>query len=273
MSLSKRIAFFDDNLHNFHANTFRNLLGNECKESGCILHACHSLDPHSGREWAEAAGIAYVEEIQELRGEIDGVMILAPSNPGIHRPLVEKACTLGVPIFVDKSFALTQCDAEAMFRLADRAGVPLFSSSALRYADELQSPREWNLSGELLQAQAYGGGATFAEYAIHPLEMLISTLGHEVSSFTRWKSAGFEQIVLNFSKDRVGTLFIYPQSQPGYRIAAGRSGEVVHREIKSPIFLNLMTAITSFFHSGKEPVPRAETLKIIELLETFLKSS
>lgn len=255
-----KIAFLDYKLENWHANTFRDLLASG--EHGARLHAVSSLEHESGCQWAEKAGVPYLHDIRELKGAVDGVMVLAPSDPALHVKLVEQAATLGLPIYVDKTFAATLADAEAIFALSDKAGVPLFSTSALRCADELKPLREW----VLLQAQAYGGGGNFAEYLIHPLEMLISLFGSGVTDMAIYRTAEFRQVTLTFG-DRVGTLFCYPNAQRGFKIVAAREGEVLEQPITSPIFPNLLRDILHFFTTGQEPVCRKETLKIIELIE------
>jgi len=259
-----KIAFLDYKLDNWHANTFRDLLANGAGGADARLHAAASLDHESGCQWAEKAGVPYLHDIRDLKGEVDGVMVLAPSDPARHVALAEQAVALGVPVYVDKTFAATRADAEAIFALADKAGVPLFSTSALRCADELKPLREW----DLLQAQAYGGGGNFAEYVIHPLEMLISLFGSEVTDVSVHRTREFHQITLAFG-DRVGTLFCYPNAQRSFRIVAAREGEVLEQSITSPIFPNLLREIVQFFATRQEPVCRKETLKIIELVEQF----
>jgi len=259
-----KIAFLDNQLENWHANTFRNLLGSG--EYDARLHAVSSEDHEAGRLWAAASEIPYVDDIRDLKGEVDAIMLLAPSNPDAHVGMVARAVELKVPVYVDKTFAPTLADAKTIFAIADRAGLPLFSTSALRCADELKPLREWGEN--LLQAQAYGGGGNFAEYVIHPLEMLVSLFGAGVSHFDVRKTGEFRQITLDFGS-RVGTLFCYPKAQEAFRIVAARDGTVVDEKITSPIFKNLMRDILQFFSTGREPVCREETLKIIELIEQF----
>lgn len=259
----RKIAFLDHTLDNWHANTFRDLLAREGAALQCQLHAAASLIP--GKEWADAAHIHYTEDVRELKGEVDGVMVLAPSNPEVHLKLVEAAVELGVPLYVDKAFAPDVAIAQEIFALADRASLPIFSSSALRFADELTCLREWNDAGELLHMQAYGGGSNFPEYAIHPLEMLISVMGAEVCGWDHRRMGDGHQVVIEFERGRIGTLLYHP-GHPGFRVIGARKGELSHQAVTSPIFPNLMRQIASFFQTGAEPVRRAETLKIIDLL-------
>lgn len=268
--MNPKIAFLDYQLPNWHANTFRDILKEE--ESQGILHAATSQDHESGAQWAAESEVSYVKDIRELRGAVDGVMVLAPSNPETHLELVTQAVELGVPLYVDKTFAPSLAEAQAIFDIADKARVPLFSTSALRCADELTPLRAWG--NELLQAQAYGGGGNFAEYVIHPLEILISLFGANVTTARVLRTKEFRQITLEFADHgttRVGTVFCYPKAQPFFQIVAARECEVVQAKVESPIFKNLTREIVQFFETGKEPVRREQTLKMMELIEQFTK--
>lgn len=68
------------------------------------------------------------------RGE-DGydVALVTTRDPATHRALAEPLLRAGVPVFVDKPFVADPADAAALVAVAERAGVPLTSSSALRW--------------------------------------------------------------------------------------------------------------------------------------------
>src|SRR5690349_7919943 len=77
-------------------------------------------------------GIELVASPQDLLGKIDAVMI--ESQQGSRhleraRPFLEA----GLPTFVDKPFAETVAQAEAMIALAQKHNAPLLSCSALRF--------------------------------------------------------------------------------------------------------------------------------------------
>jgi len=268
----KNIVFLDYDLNNYHANTFRNLLKNELADTGFSVGGCHALNSSSGRAWAADSEIPYIEDLASLQGTVEGVAVLAPSNPEAHVALVQKACLLKAPIYVDKTIAMTVDEVDQIFRMADSAGVPIFSSSALRFADELQPFREWNLSGALQQMQVYAGGASSVEYLIHPLETLISTMGTEIREFDRRMTGLLGQIRMIYQDGRIGTVFMYPKSQSGFRVVAATADKTIHTEIVSPIFKNLLTQMLAFFSTGREPVQRAETRVIVETLQKSLLS-
>jgi len=264
----KRIIFLDYDLNNYHANTFRDLLKCDLADSGYVLAGCRALNVESGREWAEKSGVPFLDEDDEV--QVDGVAVLAPSNPEVHAKLVQEACRFRAPIYVDKTFAPTVEEADAIFRMADVAGVPLFTTSALRYADELTVLREWNASGSLLQMQVYGGGATAAEYLIHPVETLISTMGTDIVDYDHRKTGPLEQIRLVYERGCIGTIYMYPKSQSGFRVVGATAEKTVHLEVTSPIFKNLLSQILSFFSQAKEPFGRVETRTVISLLQKTL---
>src|SRR5262245_34661752 len=59
------------------------------------------------------------------------------------------------PVFIDKPMAGSLADVQEIFRLAERAGVPVFSSSSLRFAKDTQAVHNGSI-GEVTYAETYG---------------------------------------------------------------------------------------------------------------------
>ena len=80
-----------------------------------------------------ATGVEVVDSIAALLPRVDGVLL--ETNDG--RPHLDQArqvIAAGKPLFVDKPVAASLADVLTIYRLAEEANVPIFSSSTLRFA-------------------------------------------------------------------------------------------------------------------------------------------
>jgi predicted dehydrogenase len=96
------------------------------------------------------------------------------------RPFLEA----GLPTFVDKPFAQTVEDAEAMIALAEQYKTPLLSCSSLRYDPQVTLALAQQAErGRLLSADIWGacslheGNPGLLHYGIHGVETLYALLG------------------------------------------------------------------------------------------------
>ena len=93
----------------------------------------------------------------------------------------------GKNTYIDKTFAPDFATAKKIFDIAENYGTKFFSSSALRYAPELE-----NVKGACSLITT-GGGSNFEEYIIHQTEMMIKTLGTDPKSVKTENFDGFEK--------------------------------------------------------------------------------
>src|SRR5262245_52084818 len=70
----KRIGFVDDNLENFHANTFLQLARGPLQSRGFVIAGCTGLNEAAGRTWAEKNGVPYLADVKALNGAVDAFM-------------------------------------------------------------------------------------------------------------------------------------------------------------------------------------------------------
>lgn len=132
---------------------------------------------------AGAPAVAVALSLETLIEQVDAV-IVGDRHGDLHRPHALPVIAAGKPVFVDKPFANSLREAEAMAASAERAGVPLLSGSALRWQPEtmrlkarlaeLDGPYELGVYGTWYPENEYGG-AIF--YAIHTIELVLELLG------------------------------------------------------------------------------------------------
>src|SRR5688500_4494813 len=78
-----------------------------------------------------------MKETPEAVAEAVDLLFITAVDGRVHRGQFERTVKFKRPTFVDKPFAVSVADAEAMVRLANAEKVPLMSCSSLRYAESL----------------------------------------------------------------------------------------------------------------------------------------
>ena len=111
-------------------------------------------------------------------------------------------------------------------------------------------------------------GPTFAEYGIHPFELVVSCLGANVSSFCRIGNSDVQQYVLVYSDVRTAVVNFYESGEVPFSTqlltAKGREEIAVDTDT---LFVDAAASILDFFDAGKPLIDRRETLVIRELLD------
>jgi predicted dehydrogenase len=264
--MSKRIGFVDFNLDNYHADVYLKLLRGELAERGFDVVGGTALQAEESRAWAEKNGVAYYDSAAELDAHVDFYAVLAPSNPEVHEALCRQTFPFAKTTYVDKTFAPDLATAKRIFDLADECGVIMQSSSALRYSNVQQRLAE--LHAPLEHVVTWGGGSSFDEYAIHPLELAISCMGADVERLMRRGSGEQSQLLLNFSNSRSAVVNIYTNANTPYAAALTTATGTDYIAVDgSAIFHNTAAAMLDLFAKGETSVERAQTLMIRRILD------
>ncbi|MFZ4696116.1 MAG: Gfo/Idh/MocA family oxidoreductase, partial [Verrucomicrobiia bacterium] len=271
MPNSRRIGYIDHDLDNFHADKYLELARGELHRRGFTIACCTATRAAAGRVWAAKAKVPWVNSVEEMRGGVDFAIVLAPNHPETHLKLVGEAVKLKVPLYVDKTFAPDHATAKRIFALADKAGVPMISTSALRYTDEVPAALRDFGRERVMQVATWADGGSFENYVIHPLEMAISIMGPKVATVRRHRSGTLNRLELVYRDGRLATVFSWPNCRVPYGGILGTPKQARCVEVKSPIFRNTLSAIMDFFLSGKETINRQETLVIRKIMDLCAK--
>ena len=215
-------------------------------------------------------GVEVVDSITELLALVD--VVLLETNDG--RPHYEQALQVveaGKPVFIDKPVAASLVDAIRIFEAAARHGVPLFTSSSLRYTENAQAIRSGAI-GAVLGADAYSPATlepTHPDlfwYGIHGVELLFTVMGPGCETVQRISRDSADVVVGTWSDGRIGTFRGTRAGTHGYGGTA--FGETETREM-GPYdgYRALVVKIVQFFESGAAPVPPEETLEIYAFME------
>jgi hypothetical protein len=218
-------------------------------------------------EKVKALGVEIVPTIDALLDKVDVVFI--ETNDG--RPHLEQllpCLEAHKPVYIDKPIAGSLSDAIKIFDAAKKAGVPIFSSSSLRFGKNTQTVRAGSV-GKVASAETFSPASlekTHPDlfwYGIHGVESLFTVMGTGCQSVKRSQTAdGKIEVTGTWSGGRKGVF----RENKGYGgKAVGEKGEV---EVgKYDGYDPLLFAIVQFFRNGIAPVSPEETLEIYAFME------
>jgi virulence factor len=230
---------------------------------------------------AEECGVQLVRDPREMIGKIDGVLIESVVGK-VHLERVKPFLEAGIPAFIDKPFACSIQDAEAMIRLAEKNKTPIFSCSALRFAVEVVNLRNQLAEvGNPVAVHVFGvqGAETlnpgWYNYAIHSVEMLFALMGGAGHRDLHHVATGFgEQLTTTWKPNSVASIAMTTNTKNDYPFGFTYIGEkktITTRLQLDLIYRELVKQIVKFFQTGKAPVPIEETLEILKFIEATNK--
>lgn len=268
----KKIGFVDYYISEWHANNYPSWMA-ACEKYGeeyKIAYAWAELDasPEDGvttAEWCEKNGAEKCDTLEELCEKSDVIVILAPSNPEKHLGYAQTVLKYGKRTYIDKTFAPDLETAKKIFAIAEENGTPFFSSSALRYATELDECPDCKM------ITTTGGGETAEEYIVHQIEMLVKKMGTGATDVCATHVCGQTMFRVGYSDDR-DALMIYGHALPfsAYMIAEGQSAK--YKAAKSSFFKILASDILRFFEEGTTSFDIAQTLEVMKIRDGALKA-
>ena len=265
----RSIGFIDFYLSEWHANNYPAWLSEVNEKNGTdfavkYAWAEQGVSPRDGvtsEEWCAKFGVELCETLEELCEKSDCLLILAPSDPEKHLQYAKTALTYGKPTYIDKTFAPTLAEAQEIFRIGEEHGTKLFSTSALRYAAELEK------CGEPDSLLVTGGGSNLPEYFIHLGEMIVKKMG-AIKSVKATRN-GTQWVICAKTASGKDATMIYGSAMP-YNVYMTKDGKESWKTVKSPFFDGLIADMISFFETGKTSFDTAQTLAVARLRDAVL---
>lgn len=215
-------------------------------------------------------GVRIVDSIEELCALVD-VVLLESVDGRVHLEQARPVLKAGKPLFIDKPLAGSLADAIEIFRLAREAGVPVFSSSSLRFYPGLVELSETDV-GELRAAFSYGPAPLEPHhpdlfwYGIHATEALFTVMGTGCETVVRTHTPDVDVVTGVWRDGRVGTLYGLRNAKSSYRVTVFGSERVVDQKPGGG-YAPLVRKIMEFFRTGDPPVSAEETLEIFAFME------
>ena len=268
-----KVGFIDYFLDEWHANNYPKWFKSASETLGeevVVTYAWAELDapPHGGKttdEWCAEKGVTKCATLEEVCEKSDVLVVLSPDNPERHLDYAKVVLPYGKRTYIDKTFAPDYATALRIFGIAREHNTPFFSTSALRYAEELKA----------VDAPDYmitSGGGLLERYIVHQAEMIVSKLGLGVSRVMARKQGVETVFSIDYENGKRATLLHAPAF--GFTASmAKETGEFTPiTPVASPFFAALGLDIARFFLDGKTSFDPDETLEVMKLIELCLRA-
>lgn len=220
-------------------------------------------------ETVKKHGVKIVDSIADLLKEVDCVLL--ETNDGrLHLEQAVEVFKAGKICFIDKPIGATLGEAIAIYAMADKYNIPIFSSSALRYSPINQQLRNGEL-GKVIGADCYSPHSVepthpdFGFYGIHGVETLYTILGTGCEAVNRVSTEQGDVVTGYWDDDRIGTFRAIVKGPHIY-------GGMAYTESKAVVaggyvgYKVLLEQVLKFFKTGVAPVSKEETLEIFAFM-------
>lgn len=223
----------------------------------------------------KSLGVEVCESIAQMLEKVDCVLL--ETNDG--RPHLEQAIEVfraGKPVFIDKPTGSNLAEVVAIYQAAEHYGVPVFSSSSLRFSPGAQEVRNGKF-GNVLGCDAYSPCAlepTHVDlfwYGIHGVESLFTCMRTGCQTVTHQSTQDSEVAVGIWEGGRIGTF-------RGIRAGSGGYGGTVFGDQGiGPIgpyggYRPLVIEIGKFFRTHQPPVAAEETIELYAFMQAAYES-
>jgi GFO/IDH/MocA oxidoreductase family protein len=271
----RKIGFIDLFIDEWHANNYPKMIReSRFKDQFDVTLAWEEAPLAGGKplaDWCREQNVAPAASIEQVVEDCDAIVVLAPRNPEVHARLAKLPLRSGKPVYIDKPFAPSLKKAGRIFERADKHATPLFSSSALRFGSGIGKLVDDLGGSPATFASTRGGGASFEEYGIHQIEMLVMMMGTAPVRVMQCGSDKADLLVVEFAGGHravANLVGCYP-FQAECRCPDGKRLAV---EKMDDFFPRLIDAMLEFFVTGVPPVPKKQTLAVATILQAGIKA-
>lgn len=221
-------------------------------------------------------GVEVVDSIKSLLDKVD--FVLLETNDGrLHLEQALEVFKAGKPMFIDKPISASLAHTMAIFNAAKKYNQPTFSSSSLRYMENVIAVNKGKI-GKVLGADAYSPATlepTHPDlfwYGIHGVETLYAVMGTGCKTVQRTFQPDMEVVVGTWEDGRIGTFRGLRSGKTGYGgTAFGTEGIIELGPYGG--YRPLLVEIVNFFNTGKPPIDPKETIELFAFMEAASESS
>jgi predicted dehydrogenase len=220
-------------------------------------------------------GVEITGSIEELLEKTD-VILLETNDGRLHLGQALKVMKAGKRMFIDKPIAASLADTIAIFDSAEHFGVPVFSSSSLRYIqgiDEIKAGSAGNILGAFTFSPATleKTHPDLFWYGVHGVETLFTVMGTGCVSVSGTFTADTDLVTGLWSDGRIGTFRGIRKGKADYGgTVFGEKGIVQLGKYNG--YNPLLAEIVKFFRTGIPPVSREETTGIFAFMTAAAES-
>ena len=268
----KKIGIIDYFIDEWHSNTYLGLFEKASQALGVeykVVYGYAEVEQDGKMhtdDWCAKNNVIRCNTIEELCEKSDNILILAPANPETHLRYAEAALKYGKTTYIDKTFAPDLETAKAIFAVAEKYNTKIFTSSALRYAEEIADYTD------VKNVMIKGGGRSLEEYIIHQIEMAVKlTKGEQAKIAHVFSGDKQSTIVLEYA----GRTVTLSYSNSGWGFSVDVETDKANCEYKNvekgTEFYRLVESIVKFFETNEEPFDKKETLAVLAIRDAIMK--
>lgn len=230
-------------------------------------------------ELRDEYGVDILQSPEEVAERCDAILLTSVDGR-VHPEQFARIAPYGKPVFVDKPFAVSVKEANAIAETAHKHGIAWMSGSVRRFADGLIQALNREGAGNATGADAYGpiefvdSQPGYFWYGIHTIDVLYRILGPGCRSVTAFSEGDSETVTAVWADGRIGAI-------RGNRRNATH-GALIHREKASEYvdtaadqfrkYANLLQSVLDMFRTGRPGIDPQETLEIIRFMEAANES-
>lgn len=266
----KTIGFIDYFLNEGHAIAYPELIEKygegRYKVAYAYAHVESPADGMSNQEWADKNGVTLCDTIQEVVEKSDVLMVLSPDNPEMHEELCQLPLKSGKLVYVDKTFAPDKATAGRIFALADAYGTKCYSSSALRFATEMQEIDKGRIHKIYSEGQP-----PFDIYSIHQIEPIVILMQTPAKRVMATGGDPHLAFVIEFADGRLAQ-FYQGGWLPFRMTVVDEDNQAKVYPINSPFFDLFVQELLNFFDTGVIKAPHEQTIEVIAIREAAEKA-
>ena len=268
----KKIGIIDYFIDEWHSNTYLPLFEKVSQALGVdykIVYAYAEVE-QAGKmltdDWCAKNNVTRCQTIEELCEKSDNILILAPANPETHLKYAKLALPYGKTTYIDKTFAPDLETAKEIFAIAEKYNTKIFTSSALRYAEEIAD------YADVKSVMVKGGGRSLEEYIIHQIEMAVKlTKGAKPEYLHVFNSEKQTTIAVKLE----GKTVTMNYSNSGWGFSVDVETDKANCEFKNiekgTEFYRLVESIVKFFETNEEPFDKKETLAVLAIRDAIMQ--
>jgi predicted dehydrogenase len=220
-------------------------------------------------------GVEVVDSIKQLLEKVD-VVLLETNDGRLHLEQALEVFKAGKPMFIDKPISASLAHAIAIFKAAEKYNQPTFSSSSLRYMENVIAVNNGKI-GKVLGADTFSPATlepTHPDlywYGIHGVETLYAVMGKGCKTVQRTFHPDMEVVVGTWEDGRIGTFRGLRSGKTGYGGTAFGSEGITDLGPYGG-YRPLLVEIVNFFDTGKPPIDPQETIELFAFMEAASES-
>ena len=246
-----------------------------CRVTRLWTDGRHDVPAERARKWqgmAEEIGVRPASSMDELLGDVDGVMVLAV-NGHRHLELSLPALERGLPTYIDKPLTCDLSQARQILDVSRRRNGRCYSASSLRFAPEVTDLPRADL-GRLAAIDAFGPGQISPAmqglfyYGVHTIEMVDAIWGPGVTRISAITLPDRDLADLEYHDGRYARLRM--DRKGSYDFGATVHGEKRVHQLKvdfADVYNRLVLGMTLFFEGGDAPVALRDSVENVAVME------